>query len=211
MRKIFLFIICLGLSINAFSQVKEITGDESVQELVEAYGKLKETSWRKKQKTEYYKNGKLLNVEEEIEESVKPDKQRFLRTERRGKIINKSEIIIIGDIYYCRKNKGTWIKSESDCGDKFFITGRGEEVSSRYTVEEIKLNNQNTKLFRQYDTYNDGKGLNYWDYKFWINEDDFIIQREIETGLVKTKEILSRMTEIIQINPIDLKIEAPIK
>lgn len=211
MRKIFLFFVCLFFSINAYSQAREITGDESIQELIKAYVKLRETSYRTKQKTEYYNKGKLSNVEEEIEESMKPDRQRFLRTERRGKIINISEIIIIGDTHYCRKNKKAWVKSEKNCGETLFARISGDDASSKYTVEETKLNNQNARMFRQFDTYYDEKELKYRDYKFWINEEGYIIQRKIQIGLVKTKKVLSQMTEIIQINPDDLKIEAPIK
>ena len=102
--------------------------------------------------------------------------------------------------------------SDNSCGEsKGFVEAMGDEVSSKYTVEETKLNNLDVKLYRQYLTYNDdGAGLHYWDYKFWIGNEGFILRREIETGKVKTKEISSRMIEINEINPKDLKIEAPI-
>lgn len=202
---------CLALTINIFSQAKEITGDESVQELIKAYAKFSETSWRKKQKTEFYKSGKLSNITEVIEESVKPDKRRIVKIEKTGRIIKKFEIIAIGETYYCRTNSGVWKKSDDWCDEtKYFTKGMEERGNSKYTVEETKINDQNAKLYRQYITYNeDEKGLNYWDYKFWVSGEGFILQREIVTGLVKTKEIFSRMTEISQYNPRDLKIEAP--
>lgn len=211
MRILLLSIFCLSFVTFTFGQPQEITEDESVQELVKAFGKFSENSWRKKQNTENFRNGKLINVTEVIEEKEQPDKRRIKTTEKKGKVIISSEIIAIGETYYCKKGKNAWRISIDWCNEPIGFRGMGDQVSSNYTVEETKYTNQNGKLYRQYISYNDEKGLYYWDYKFWISDEGFILKREIETGLVKTKEILSRMTEISEINPKDLKIEAPIK
>ena len=96
MKKIFcLIFLCSVATFNAFSQEREISGDESVQELIKAFMKFSENSYRKMRKTENYKNGKQSNSTEEIEESVKPTRERFLKIEKNGDIVNKFETIII--------------------------------------------------------------------------------------------------------------------
>ncbi len=213
MRKLYFFVIfSLVFSLKVFSQPKEITSDESLQELVKAFGKFSDTSWRKKQKYEYFKNGKISSIREEVNESLEPDRSRILRIVKGKGVSKEFETIVIGEKYYCRTNKGAWKQSDSWCDEtQYFAQGMGDQVSAKYTVLVTSINNQKAKLYRQYITHSDENILSYWDYKFWITDDGFIVKRTIETGLLKTKEIKSRMTEIIEINPKDLKIEAPIK
>ena len=72
MKKIILLmILCLGVTINIFSQAKEITEDESVQQLVTSFGKLSGISLRRVTKEDFYKNGKLTKTTETFEYNPK--------------------------------------------------------------------------------------------------------------------------------------------
>jgi len=213
MKKIALsLIVGLMLSISILGQAKEITQEESHQNLVAAFQKEYEGAWRTTLKYDYFENGKPSAKYETVTESDNPDRLRQVQTNTSGGQVEKFELMRIGETYYCRKNNTAWKKSDDWCDENNkFVGGSGDEVSSKYTVEDTKLNNQNAKLFRQYIVNTDGNTETYWDYRFWINNEGFILRREIEQGLLKPKTITSEMTETREYNAKNIKIAAPIK
>ena len=213
MRKLILpIVLCIGLSVSLFGQVKEITYEESVGHLIEGYEKYDQTSWRKNEKTEYFKDGKLVRTIEKLEEFLQPDRSRIVKTSTEGGSVGRSELLKIGEIFFCRENNRAWVRSEEWwCGKpEGFVGSKGVENSSKYTVEDTKAEDQKAKVYRHYVVYQNDAGETFWDYRFWINDAGFIIRREIETGIVKTRAITSRMVETSHYTPADLRIEPPI-
>lgn len=209
---IWLAIFCLVVSVSGFGQAKEISREESQQQIIDSSVIVFDGSWRKNFREDYFKNGRLSSTTEVINESFSPNKWREVKVNRSGKRIERFEIIYIDGTYYCRKNSGAWKTSSDWCGEnKMYSALSGDEETSKFSIEETKLNNQNAKLYRQYITYKDDVSQTYWNYKFWVNNEGSFLRREIEYGLLKPKTIYSKMTETREYNPKDLKIEAPIK
>jgi hypothetical protein len=214
---IFFSIISLGIVINAFSQVKQINSEDYYQPIREYYKKRNEVSHRIITKKEYYKDGKLSRMVEIIDEFLKPDRNHYLEREKTGDRVSESELIKVGEIYYCRRNKGEWKQSSSWCAGGG-IGGLSNIVSSKFTVEIVEMNNQTAKLYQQYTTYKnihspdkDKEGLSYFHSKNWINDEGFILRKEAKSGLLEPERIYSQEVELYEYNPKNLKIETPIK
>jgi hypothetical protein len=213
-KLILLMIICLGVTTCLLSQTKDITEQEYRQSFRSASDKLSEKSWRNSLKSESLENGKVISTKFILEEFVLPRKRRYIYTETSKKSTIKYELIQLDDTYYCRKNNEPWKKSDSWC------TGEGPSgftgiIKSTYTVEDIKSGNQVNKLYSQYTTHknsfsDDKEKVYYWQSKFWVNDEGFILKRESVSGLDKTETIYSKRIESYQYNPKDIKpIKAP--
>lgn len=212
MKKVIFFsIVIFSLANTLFGQEKEITADERRQTFRPAYDKLFETSYRKKSIEESYKDGKLSEKTETLGEFVPPNKYHFITVETVGEKTRKSEIYIIDRVYYCKKDDSEWTKAERGCGGGGF-SKLPDAVSSKSTLEVTKLNHVTVKLYQQYMTYTFPEGkLSYFLDKFWINDEGFMLQREMEYGSVDPKFVRSKQIDVYEYNPKNLKIEAPIK
>jgi hypothetical protein len=215
-RFIFSIIFCLATVLSVFSQVQEITNADYWRQYHAAVEMPFETSKRITSKEEYYENGKLGSTTESVDEFLKPDKRRFIETYKSRKSARKDEAIQIGETHYCRENGGAWKKSDGWCIGGI-ISALPKPTSSRFSVEETKINNQTVRLYQQYITYKneyspnkDKEGLSYFQDKFWANSDGFILRREIESGLIEPKRIYNKEVTIYEYNLKDIKIEVPI-
>ncbi len=216
-KKYILLIICFVVTINVFSQAKQIIKEEYYQPYREALKKKRDTSRRDITWQENYRDGKLFSTTEITDEFLKPDKRRYLEIEKFADHTSKSELIQIGTTYYCRRNDGEWKQSQSWCSGGS-ASGLSNIVSSEYSIEDTKIHNQTTKLFRNYTTYKnvyspdkDKEGLSYWESKFWLGKDGLILREEIKSGLLEPERIYRQQTNSYEYNPKNLKIEAPIK
>lgn len=214
MRKTILFVSMFIALVNvAFGQAREISAIELHQSFRPAYDSLFETAYRNKSKEENYEGGKLTEKTESLVEFIPPKKYHFIVVETVGGKSSKSETFLIDGVYYCKKEKGKWTKSEKGCGGK----GGGRSTlpdaeSSKFTLEETKLGVVSAKLYQTYLTYIFPEGkLSYFMDKFWINDEGFMLRREMEYGSVEPKFVRSKKTDIYEFNPKALKIEAPIK
>lgn len=214
MKKIFLPVICcLLFTISIFPQAKEISFEESQKQLVTAFKKENKGKSRVFLKYEYFDNGKLSSKTETVTEAdALTDKLRVVRTITTGERIERFELIRVKEIFYCRKNSAAWEKSNEWCEkEEYNVSNTGEEESSKYTVEETKFNAQNAKLYRQYIIRTDGKTKTFWDYKFWVSANGFILRREIEEGSLNPQTVSNKMTETREYNVRNIKIVAPMK
>jgi len=209
-------IICFGITINVFGQTKQITKEEYYQPYRESLKKKQETSRRVATRQEYYKNGKLNSTTEITDEYLKPDKRHYLEVNKVGDKTYKSELIQIGEIFYCRRNDGEWKQYKSWCSGGS-ASGISNLVSSKYTVEDAEINNQKVKLFQEYTTYKntyspdkDREGLSYYQSKHWIDKKGFVLRQEIKSGLLEPEKIYNQQTDSYEYNPKNLKIEAPV-
>jgi hypothetical protein len=216
MKKLILLIIVIGLGItnSILAQTKDIMEQEYRQSFRTGVEKLSQQSWRHSVKDENLEGGKAVRTETVLEEFVLPKKRRYIYTITSAKTKNIYELIQLDDVYYCRKNNEPWKISLSWC------TGEGPSgftgiIKSTYTVEDIKSGNQVNKLYSQYTTHknsfsDDKEKVYYWQSKFWVNDEGFILKRESVSGLDKTETIYSKRSESYQYNPKDIKpIKAP--
>jgi hypothetical protein len=112
-KAVFLGIVVLGLTINIFSQTKAISSEDfyrPIRAVHDFKGALRKTS-----KEEFYKDGKLSGTIEIIDETLGADRRRYLHIEKEGTKTEKTELIQIGKIFYCRKNGNEWKQSENRC------------------------------------------------------------------------------------------------
>lgn len=212
-RKISILIIVYStLVVNIFAQVKEVTEQEFTEKQFSSFEKDAENAYRKKITTETFGKGKLIHTQIIVEESINPDKSRELRTNISDGEKDVIETIQIGDgdVFYCRQNAKPWRKLTYPCHAFFDKDYINEEGGSKFTVERVNLNGKEVKLYREYAIFKWGETANsYFDSKFWITDDGFIIKRIKEIGDSKSKIVFHRTTELIEYNPEGLKIEAP--
>jgi len=215
-RIIFLIVFCLGTVFGAFGQTQEITEGEYWGQYRLATGKPFEKSKRIVTKEENY-GEKYSYTREIIDEFLNPDRRRYVETHKEGKRTSKIELIQIGEIFYCRTIESAWKQSEKWCGPMRLSSLPGAKTS-KFTVEETKINNRTVKLYQQYVTYKneyfstkDREAFNYLDDKFWVDGNGFIFKREWEIGLLEPKKIFEKRLTTYEYNLKDLKIEAPIK
>jgi hypothetical protein len=206
---VFLGMLILGLTASLLSQTKEISSQEFYRPIRAAYEI--NGSFRKTSKEEVYENGKLVSITEIVDESLNKETRKYSHLEKSKSNTQKTELIQIGKIYYCRRNDKQWERSEKWCANSG-LSGISGIISSKFTVEDAKFNNQNAKLYRQYTTFSFDKNIvSYLEDKFWLNNDGLLVKREVEYGKVEPKMVSSKEVEIVEYNPRNLKIEAPIK
>ena len=214
---ILLIIFCFGVTLNVFSQAKEITKEEYYQTFQEAIIKKFQTPHRINTRQDEYKDGELFRSTEITEEFINSEKRHYLKVEKSADQTDKSELIKIGEIYYCRRNEGEWKQSQYWCLDR-----SGSSIVNimtfKYTVEDVEINNKTAKLYKEYITNRnkrsrnkDKEGLSYHQSSRWFDEDGFILREEIKSGLIETEIIYNQQTDSYEYNPRHLKIEAPIK
>lgn len=214
---ILLLIFCFSLTISAFSQTKEITREDYYQPFRLGLKKKSATSRRVITRQENYREGKLFSTTEITDEFLVPNKRHYMEVEKFADHTNKSELIQIGEVYYCRRNDGELKQSQSWCSGGS-ASGLSNIVSSKFTVEDTKINNKTSKFYKNYTIYKnihspnkDKEGLSYYQHNFWIDSNGFILREEMRSGLLEPERIYRQMTNIYEYNPQNLKIEAPIK
>ncbi len=216
MKKIVLLMtFLLATALNIFSQVQEITERDYWEQYHAAVEMPFDISRRVTTKEEYF--GNIPYIKETTDEFLNPDKRRYVEIYKSDKSAYKDELIQIGKVYYCRTNGDKWKKSEQWCA-KQTIKSLGAATTLKFTVEETKLNNQSVKLYQQHrtnkKTSSQDKGKEetfYFDDKFWVDNNGFILRREMEYGRLEPKRIGERTVVVYEYNPKILKIKAPIK
>ena len=198
------------------TQTKEITRDEYYAPWRAAFLKARGLSRRHVSKTEVYKDEKVSETDEWLYENVVPDRIRYVHVETSGGKTRRTEEIDIAQSKYCKRDDNAWEQVKSPC----IGGGAGgvpNTLSATYSVENIKLDNQDRKLYRQYITYKntfsknkENEGLSYYETKYWLNKEGLIVREEYEYGMVDTKK-LDRATIDTYEYESNIKIEAPIK
>jgi hypothetical protein len=205
------------MAVSVFSQ-KDIPKEEYYQPFRESMKKAHDTSRRVVQQSKYYKNGALTGEVEYIYERQLPDKTRYVYISQSDGKTRKVEVIEIGSDYYCRKNDGEWTQSRKSCGIAGGgIGGPSDVLSSKFTVNNVKTDSGKAKLYTSYLTYKntysahpDKESVFYWDNKFWLNKDGFVIREEFKRGLLNPLYVEAEESKTYEYKP-NITIEAPIK
>jgi hypothetical protein len=214
---ILLFVFSLGFALNVFGQIKDITQSEFYAQSRTASAKPFAVSKRiTSQEDSYDEQGKISYTTKTSEEYLSSDKMRYVSTYKSDKSTRKDELIKIGETYYCRRNDEEWKQSDSWCAGQSF-RALPNAITSKITVEDVKLNNQNAILYQQYITYKnnyssngDKEGISYYQSKFWLNKDGFLLRREMESGLLEPSRTYYREVSVYEYDLKSIKIEAPI-
>jgi hypothetical protein len=217
-KQFFLILIfCFGVTINVFSQTKEISRENFYQPLRQGLIKGMAFSRRVISRRENYREKKVFRTTEITEEYLLPDKRHYLKEERFADRTSKSELIQIGKNYYCRKNDGEWKQFTSWCSGGDGSGGLSNIVSSKFTVEDTKVGYKPVRFYKEYTVYKnvyspnkDKEGLSYCYSSYWINSEGLVSHKEERCGLSESKKPNFQMTITYEYNPQNLKIETPI-
>lgn len=214
-RSLWIFLI-LAFCLNAYGQQKEITEQEFLTARADASKKLTGYNRRLTYKSEAFSltDGKPTRTINSIFETILPDKTRYFVIDLSGDTTKKLEIIRIGFIEYRRVDDGEWTKTDlsgigSGSGSGTGIGSGNVKISFKYTVDDVALNGQQTKLYESYRTIEWSETTKFSDEKFWINKEGLILKRENKSGYLNPERIESQSVSIYEYNPKDLKIEAP--
>jgi hypothetical protein len=214
---ILLMVFCFGITINVFSQIKEITRENYFQKRREVIKNRLATSRRETTRQDYYRDGRLFSTKEITDEYLLPDKRHYLEVEKFADRTNKSELVQIGKTTFCRNNDSQWKQSTGWCSGGDGNGGFSNIVGSKFTVEDAKIGNTTVRLYKQYITYKntdsadkDKEGLSYYQVGYWIDSEGFLLREAAESGLLKPERIYDRMTKNYEYNPQNLKIEVPV-
>ena len=222
MRRYLLYIagalLAFGIgSLNVFCQ-KQISKEDYYQIFREANKKRFDTSRRESSQLKEYKDGKLLYTVEFVSEYLPPDKYHSVTIQNFNDSTKKNESIIINKIRYCRKDDGDWKQTNEYCGYGAGIGGPSNIISTKYTVKDTKINDQKAKLYEEFTVYKnnyssnkDKEGFSFWQERYWLSEDGFILREESGSGLLEPERLYRQETITYEYNPKNLEIEAPIK
>ena len=212
MKKIILLtFLCLASVVNILAQAEDITKDEYYRQLKTAEAKGEEVSRRIIAQVENFRKEKLHSSEEFIYKYLIPDRSHYLHISKSAEVTKRSEVIQIGETYYCRTDNRKWKKSKFWCGE-IVLDSVQRRINTKYTLENTTLDNQNLKLYSEYlfsEVNREAVGKR--QHCFWLNEAGLLVRQEFVKGLLDSAGISSKRTEIYEYNPQDLKIEAPIK
>ncbi len=214
---ILLVIFCFGATINAFSQTKEVPEEKFWQPIRDAYKPMSEISRRITSQKEYFEDGKLNSTTRITDEYLVPDKRHYLEVKKLTDRTNRKEYFQIGENYYCKENDGEWKQSNKWC-EGTGISGLSGVIERKFTVEDVKLNNQSAELFTNFYTFkisdsdeSDKGKIAYSQSKFWLDVNGLILRFESKKGLLNLEKIYSQETRAYEYNPKKLKIELPVK
>lgn len=219
MRNWLLFNLLLTFSVSQLlAQPTDISEKIYSDTYFAAMEKANEYSRRHITKSERFRNGKVFEAEEWLQEFMLPFTTRKVETLISIGGASRTEMVDLGESLFCKNNNGAWEKVSTPCliGPKFIqVLG---VVSSQYGVETVKLDNYNVKIFSDYRKYKnsrspnaDSEGLSFMETKYWLNDEGLVFRRKIRIGLLATQKISYETVETYEYNPSGLKIEAPAK
>ncbi len=127
-----------------------------------------------------------------------------------------SEMIQIGNDYYCREGSGIWKKHKQFCG-AISKTAFPKAETARFTFEQSKQGGSDILFFWQYSISkpleNTGNYpiVYFFEDKVWLNSDRTMRRRELNDGDEISKKATSKTTFTFDYAITLRKIEAPIK
>lgn len=216
-------VLAAMITVPSFGQMKELTMEEIMVVINAAEAKLATTAYRSREITGTNTGKDEMNLrydQKELVEFEPPNKFRIFTEEWRGSWKWKWEQIWDGKKYYIRKDNGPWKVSD---GQKNKVSNFDPDIKKlTHKLEFIKdteLDGEKTAVYKitteRVDHYKTAVFLQKpRRYKgtttFWISEKGFLL-KIFKTLLPYNVFIRQETTITYEYNPIDLKIEAPIK
>lgn len=170
----------------------------------------------RKENRETYKNGRLINIDEELEEVESPSARREVYLERVGAKTTKRESREVDGVFYCKTNSAPWRRSNTECLTRgVMMTSGPEDLVTEYSVEQVSFEDKKAWILRHYSILQQSseekkKNLKprFTENRVWIDERTRIVRREYKTVDVEGKDY----TTILETYVYDqkIKIEAPL-
>lgn len=209
--------IVLLLAIMCLSQSRQITQEQFYDGLHAGFEAAEKIFPRRETNTEEeLKDGKVTSAETKISEFQSADILRVVTKSTYQGVTDTTEMIQIGNSYFCKENGGKWKKGKRGC-DRMSISALPEAEKMSFSVENITESGESRFFFHQYRTHRwETSRTNitteyFYEDKFWLRSDLAILRREMTSGEAASKEILSKKIEVYEYDLELPKIEAPVK
>ncbi len=152
----------------------------------------------------------------QLYEFLSNDRIRFVETiVYKGKK-SVSEMIQVGQRFFCRDDNGRWKSYAEFCGPQR-ITEAPKAVERSHTLRTDSFEGEPAKLYERKllsdvtDEKTNKKTRWYSNYQFWIGSDGRILRREEKSGKQGSDALYSSTITTYDYRPTNLKIDAPIK
>lgn len=218
MRIMSAVLIALILSISAFAQFKAVKEKEYNAALEKARTKTEKVPKRIKTISKEYSDAKLLNTTSVIEEYLSDDKGRRVETIEEGNTKTVSERISIGKSLFERNNGGDWKKTKDNGSRKELVQNimtNGVETHPatchEYLVTPYQLDGKPVTFYYSLEVLEENGKLTYIENKDWVNSEGMIVLSDLTESNIVLTNVFRFETVTYEYNPVDLKIEAPMK
>lgn len=210
----FIFLTTFLLSVTtAFAQSQQITESEYLAAQTAALEKTYPKSRRVVTTEQFFSGDLLTGSREQISEYLESDAERHVVTEKFGRENTTKEAIRLGDSFYCKEDRKGWKKSAKPCAEPGTLNiPAGVYV---YSVE-TDPGDPSRKTFVRRATFpksdalkKSQNGLDYAEFKFWVDDNGMVGRREYRRGLLDAKEWHSVSVTTYDFDPKDLRIESP--
>jgi hypothetical protein len=209
-KLILLMLLSISFSTIVFSQAESINSSVYWSNYSTATKLMKERTNRSESKVEKFVNSTSTIVTTEKNETLLPDKHRYVRVDfKDGKEDRRLEVIRIEFMQYTRINAEVW-KAEDLRNRGGSGSGNGSGSSCiQYSQDSSILDGQTVSVFQSFVVGYGKRGLLFYDTRFWTDSDGVIRKELRSSGLLEPRTEEYRTTINFDYNPKDLKIEAP--
>jgi hypothetical protein len=213
MKKIFLLaILVTNLTVFAFSQIKQISSNDYWTVYDQSKNLIPERTNRTESKLEQIIDTNTNVIVTELNETLLPNKHRYLRIDFvDGKETKRLEVIRVDSTEYRRIDKDSWQVKDLRRGNGYGSSTLSGRSCIQYSQESDFVEGTLVTKYRSFEVKNETKGLIFQDTKFWIDTDGLIIKEVRISGQIEPRVEQYRTTILHEYNPKDLKIEVPIK
>ncbi len=150
MRSVMFGSLILLAAVSVFGQTKTISAWEYQSALTQSYGVADTLIHRRTTVEEYFRSGKISGFERHLNETIPPNKKRYLfEAEFEGKS-ERRETIKISGVSFCREGKGKWTKANCD---RFTGIPSSSVISEEFTLTEVRVDDKPVRRFRKRMTY----------------------------------------------------------
>ena len=203
-------ILCVGI-FTAFGQTQTLEEGQYFRAWRTASDKSGTFSRRTSSTSQAREDGKLRIDEEAFEEYTSSGDlhQTYKRYDKNGSAITE-EIVMVGEVYYCRTGTGAWKSSDKWCISSR-LSGIPADAKSEFTTEVAGKGKEQYTMLRWYSVFkwNPTEKTRYVDNRTWIDDLGRIYKTESRRGVVGSSEP-EYITQKTYTYDEKVKIEAPI-
>jgi hypothetical protein len=215
MRSVMLGSILLLTAVCIFGQTKTISASEYQSALSQGYGIADTMTHRITTVEEYFRDGKKTGFERHLNETIPPDKERYLFESEFGGKSEKREKIKIKGVSYCKEGTAKWTRASCD---RFTGIPSSSAIREEFTLTEIRVDDKLVRRFRKLLTYgmSDDKKTDsirrmYWETTFDTDQSGKLIGMESTRGHADSDDWKAISKTTYEYGLVNLRIEAPLK